>query len=643
MPKPRNERQISLLLRFKEHGLAVAVMIVMFSAYVITKWLRAVTGPRSDILEEIFLTITVVLLIHLLDHMFLSGGTLRLIHDEFEPLSKEAKESLRRLEGASESFAAMRQCGLTRIYRSRKEAARDIAKELKAPGVQKIRLIGVSLNDFVLDHGILHEAFRAIQERLEAKSEVEGECLDVKLLVVDPYSYGAQQRHRAETQTSRDHARLIGEVKTVSTWLHDFSKKLRSTPVASPLESPKEMTENTLEEPISLSSDGPGFDCRMYRLAPQLFLAWTDQCCFVEQYYMWTSRDAQNFVPVQRFQKPEPDQGEESVEGSCMESDFHSEMAEHFDWIWNHASVPVADFVPGDLFGFDMGLCQAGAVNVFMEKTSSAKRIVNLLQRVKEDRHFQDPQEVGVDLMGISLRSFFDLRSESEIAQAFAENVLGRPGVRVRILCLDPSCEQAIMRSFREYQLHDSEMSYQSYKTEFPELHKRSSLFEDTEATKRHLANLHVGLSKHEKKDHVGNQSTLAGQTSLLCDLGAWEYSCAPSCFMLRVGATVLFEPYSYGKLDRAAPKPVLSGDMPVFEFQRRAPCLELYDKVPKRNPWGLLKDHFEFAVGLAKPLPVGVNTSPRPVRPETSHTNEYGTPTTDVMRLDLPQDRRSI
>lgn len=494
------------------------------------------------------------------------------MHKEFLPVSDDARKSLERLEAASASFAAMQVCGLSRVYRSRKDAVADIVGALEAPGVRNIRLIGVSLNDFVLESGELGRVFRNIQNRLDEQKPDGENRLDVKVLIVDPFSYGAQQRHNAETQTSRDRARLLGEVKAAATQLSRFKDRLRVLRCEGGSDDKSGTTKRQAD---------CGFDCHLYRTAPQMFLVWTDHSCFLEHYYFWTSRDAQEFVPVLRY-RPSPSS---AANEPGAPANMHSEMEKHFSWVWHHASVPVEDFVPNDhtrfdLFGFDMGLCQAGAINVFMKGSESGNRIVDLLKTIREDAKCSDGEK-GVDLMGISLRSFFELRpgDEGRIAREFARYALNRRGVTVRILCLDPDCEQAMIRSFRENQLERPDSRFEDYKAK-PEQHRGSLLYTDTTKTKKHLERL--TLVQKAAADNRGEpEDNPEIGTTYRCDLKAWQYACAPCCFMLRVGDTVLFEPYSYGKLDLSSRAPMLGGDMPVFEFQRTEPCLNLYEKIP--------------------------------------------------------------
>jgi hypothetical protein len=115
-------------------------------------------------------------------------------------------------------------------------------------------------------------------------------------------------------------------------------------------------------------------------------------------------------------------------------------------------------------------------------------------------------------------------------------------------------------------------------------------------------------------RDTERSIENLRGQvTALRRKLGdAWQprlrvrkYATAPGCFMLRVDDTVLAEQYHYGKVVPAgqeAPS-ILGKDMPLVEY--RPLGSPIYPPVELRNPFSLLRDHFEFA--FARGLEVNV------------------------------------
>lgn len=562
--------------QLREHQWALVTIAIALGVWVGLKSLQFFGEHVSALLEELFLTVAVVLAVHVIDHMYLSRGSLRLMQEQLQrlqerigeqvqPIGDKADESLERLSKVSASLVAMNTSGVRQVYSSRAEADKDMARELRAAGITKIRLIGVSLNDFILENAkAVSGAFREIQARLRvAAGATNPPELDIKVLIIDPHSYGAQQRHRSEIyEDDAPPGRLEHDVMTVAKKLAQFKADLQ-----------RAMPEKELP-----------FDCHVYREAPQLFLVWTDKCCFVQQYYCWSSRDAQNAIPVLRFEPLVRMLKAQSADDSSLGKDMHAEMEKHFDWIWKQGSFDVEDLAEARIVGYDMGLCQAAAINVYMSFDASRERIVQLLKGVRPDD--------TVDVLGISLRSFF--ADPNPIAGAFRD-VLQNPAVTVRILCIDPEGEQATLRSYREALLEDPSLAYDSYCNEGH--HQRSKLFRDTTGIIEQLKKL-----RHDDTQgpNPSDPPTAFNQLGMYkCKFSAWKYKCAPACFMLRVNDVVLFEPYCYGKKDPTATRLVLSGDMPLFEFHR-----EIRDKTfeiaENRNPWALLNDHFDFVTKVS-------------------------------------------
>jgi hypothetical protein len=576
---------------FQDYRWTIAGIAAFLAAYLLINAFKFLPTEVSSIFGEIFLTLCVVLLIHVLDHMVFSKGWRRQLLEQkqqsmtetmrlFKPVSEDAKASLRSLADASLSFAAMHGGGMTRIYRNRSEASLDMAQDLTAPDVTKIRILGISLNDFVLDNrdklyiafGMIQDALRRDKKNRDQKSNdkasaanANGSALDVKLLILDPCSYGAQQRYKAETQLpNAPRSRLKHDVETVADKLIEFKKEIL------------QQAERCIGEKPQMQ-----FDVRVYRTTPQLFLAWTDRCCYLQQYFFWKSRAAEGAVPVFRFQPIKSDPRAMADKFEPPKLNMHEEIESHFDWIWDKASISLEEFCHDHVVGCDMGLSQADATNVFMDPQTSRERIISLLRSVKEGSQ--------VDLLGISLHSYFG--RGQPIAKELLEKVFRTPGVTVRVLCIDPNCEQAKIRSYREVMLPDLELD------------KVNASDFTRYAEKGSIDSAESDLSRHTQQT-LANLSELLKSNAVKCKLEAWKYKCAPTCFMLRVDERALFEPYTYGKLDRSSKSRTLGGDMPLFEFiEPKDDQDRLFDKVDNRNPVGLLKDHFDFIAKISEPL----------------------------------------
>lgn len=80
-------------------------------------------------------------------------------------------------------------------------------------------------------------------------------------------------------------------------------------------------------------------------------------------------------------------------------------------------------------------------------------------------------------------------------------------------------------------------------------------------------------------------------------------YASAPACFVLRIDDRVLVEQYHYGKIVPEETPAILGKDMPLFEYWASTPELYKSKSDPLRMPFGLLVDHFEYALAQSRLL----------------------------------------
>jgi hypothetical protein len=254
---------------------------------------------------------------------------------------------------------------------------------------------------------------------------------------------------------------------------------------------------------------------------------------------------------------------------------MHAEMTAHFDWIWTKASIEVADYYEKAVVGLDRGLYNCGAVNVYTDHTDALKRIQWLLENARKK----------ISIQGISLHSFF---RASKLFRAISKSVESGQ-VDIEVLLLDPQCDQAMYRSFRERLFAAPEQTFAEYKHD-PEQHKETDLFQDTRRS-------------------IENIRRMASDIARIKDDSEWRlrlvvtlYVSAPSCFMLRVDYTGLVEQYHYGNFipdqDLGHVPVILGKDMPVIEYSALS---SIDDDIQLRSPFRLLKDHFAFVFKHAK------------------------------------------
>jgi hypothetical protein len=262
-------------------------------------------------------------------------------------------------------------------------------------------------------------------------------------------------------------------------------------------------------------------------------------------------------------------------------------MQKHFEWIWQWASVPVAEFLLDHGVGCDKGMYRCGAVNVYTDSDKAWCRIVHLIRGAKE----------RIDIQGITLHSFF--RRENIIVPDHPFRKLIEQGtVKVRLLLLDHDydSEQARYRSYREYLLTNAHKDISAYSRSE---HHESRLFRDVEET---IGAIKIRVADIARKKAAGwvPQITLR------------KYRSAPVAFVLRIDKSVVIEQYQYGKVIN---REILSRDMPVMEFADvvEAGAPRLFAAALDRSPYRLFRDHFDFAWNTATEVQLLPGTSTEP------------------------------
>ncbi len=453
------------------------------------------------------------------------------------------------VKSASSAMETMRETGLTTIYATREAAANDMIASLESESTTQVRIIGISMNDFFADASEFRRALRLIEKQVggeQFKGE-RGHPLDIKILICHPDSRGAQLRAQGEASTQAvEVSRLQSDVvKSANRFL-------------------------ALEK-IARKQQGAKFEARCYQMAPVLFLFRTDTVSYVQQYFFWKPRLEGCDIPVFRF---------ENREGQRSKS-MHEQMADHFDWLWEKASIPVRDYLLGSCIGVDKGLAQADAVNVFNDDVRSGatdqgrKRLLWHLRNTNK----------CLWLHGLSLHSFFTTGEFfTEIRKLIRKSDLES----IRVLLLDPDCEQAKYRAYREQCLQDKNLTFEEYESRG--LHKDSRLYRET-------------LDSIRQIQELGRVSGGSQQK-----FSAHLYKTAPAFFMLRADDHILIEQYHYGKIvqqDDAVGK-----DMPLMEFSEKPQVTfddnkELFQADPGRKPFGLIVNHFEFVFErCSRPIP---------------------------------------
>ena len=502
-------------------------------------YLYGLAAPHvPEFAQHILLTLTAVMGIHVLDRLFLIKDSEGAFQKLIEGVRLDIAQQTSSLLHTSKSLEAMERCGIVHIYPTRRDAAQDIGKDLGNASNTQIKIIGISLNDFVQGiDPVLADVWRTIQAYVRGQKRVQNDKLDIKILIIDPTCFGAKLRSESECQAQSALAERLG------TDVHAAAKEL--------LDLQEEATRRG-------TSTGVSFECKLYRLPPMLFLSWVDSACYVQQYHFWSARDNRTPVPVFRFRR--------LVESHDVYP-YHSEMEHHFKWIWENASVPVRDYLALAVVGTDEGLNQCGAINIFTNPKMASSRIAGLLADARDK----------VSIQGVSLHSFF---TPGKLFEAFC-NLLERGQAEVEILLLDPESSQAKYRSYRERLFVSGEQTYQEYVA--LGRHESSDLYRDTYRTMENIKNA---------VDDIVRRNGRGWKPKIKVRL----YSTSPAAFILRIDGRVFVEQYHYGKITREA-RAILGKDMPLFEYGQAPSSLYARESNDLRMPFGLLVNHLEYAL----------------------------------------------
>jgi hypothetical protein len=195
----------------------------------------------------------------------------------------------------------------------------------------------------------------------------------------------------------------------------------------------------------------------------------------------------------------------------------------------------------------------AGIESVLYDGTIRRQRILSLLK---------NENNKTIWIKGITLHAFFEY---GDLFDALCE-ACDRKETDIRILLIDPACEQAAVRSFREFLIHNPDAPRANFDKAAQE---RQPLFRDTNETIETIQDLLHGLGRDSR-------------------LKAKMFQSGPEAFMLLTDESVLVEQYHFGKL--GVGKGILGGEVPLVEYRRMEQPAN-----PLNYPYGLFKDHFNF------------------------------------------------
>ena len=256
------------------------------------------------------------------------------------------------------SLEAMNQVGIDRVYAKRQDASMDIEQDIQNSTITQIRIIGVSLNDFISGRDqyfnqiwtVIEGYIRGYRSLPKSNSSINSSSLNIRVLILDPNCYGAHLRSFGENrQPGASRSRLYTDVEGTIKDLFDLQQTAK-----------QKKSETKVD-----------FEFRLYQLPPQWFLLSTDWVSYIEPYYFWASRAADASMPLLRC-------------GDSQNTQLHRGMHDHFELIWDYASITSSGAVEEYNRGVDEGLHQCGLINVFHDHREARPRLTWLINQAKE-------------------------------------------------------------------------------------------------------------------------------------------------------------------------------------------------------------------------------------------------------------------
>jgi len=534
--------EFDVFSKLRRHWFAVTLFFIPLFIYFVGN----LFFQLPEILQHILLTLSAVMGIHLLDRLYLVNDTEKTLNNLVNNIRTDITDQTQSLIHTSKSLQSMDQTGITRIYPNRSDAAPDIKKDIISQSNLKIRLMGISLNDFVqgMDDDLLN-VWNILQEYVKGIRPIKDleKGLDIRFMIIDPNCFGALLRSESESEKASA-----------------LSQRLKKDVDAAA----KDLL--ALQAAANPNKTGVNFECKMYRIPPIMFLSWTDSVCYVQQYHFWSKRVTKTPIPVLKYRNL-------PASASATTYPYHSEMEHHFDWIWENATISVNEYLNGADVGAVRGNNICGATNIYVDPDVGADRISYLLSKA----------EKKVSIQGVSLNSFFKQGILREALSLILEN----NRAEIEVLLLDPISKQAEFRSYREHLIVAPGQSFVDYlKTEE---HKQSDLYHDTRRSIDNIKHMIDDIRRRKDKDW---------QPQLTVKL----YGSSPSCFILRIDDNVLIEQYHYGKIAKHT-RAILGKDMPLTEYCKTPHKLYVGQSNPLRRPFDLLVDHFDFVLSQSQPM----------------------------------------
>ena len=448
---------------------------------------------------------------------------------EVKPSALDAELSSRDRRTRTTLGESLRQTGLLNVFASWEDATAEMSAAVADPQTIEIRLLGLDLtNWFAGRRSGGTESPGRLLERLLLDDETGAkrrQGIRVRVLLLDPRCTAARVLTRG------------AGVHESEEWLELLRNETRRT--AEHL--------SRLSGEVDGRQNGNSLQVRFYDVFPGFFAFTAELGTFIRPYYAGID-SGPSLAPVWQYGA-----------GSAV----HEAAIRHFDVIWETSSVPCNEYLKEESAGVDQGIKVSGICNIYSDLASAQQRITWLIGNAQR----------RVWIQGVSLIHHLSPPLEDAILR-----LLLTPSIDARFLILDPDCEQARLKSYRDYLLdHESgavDINYNQY-TSDQLLHQNSLIYANIQHTTQRL----MGMAGRSNADHFQLR----------------HYTCAPTAYMLIADDHLLVEQFHYGKppmaTDSMQAQLHLAREMPLIEYHH--PSGLLFEPRPDFDPLAVAEDHF--------------------------------------------------
>lgn len=331
------------------------------------------------------------------------------------------------------SLDTMITVGIIAIYKSRRDAKKAISNELKNEGNNTLKLLGISLRDFLKGDNLFYEEWKEIKARLkrEMSSKENGSTLKIQFLLIDPCC--EQAIYRAESEEPRRTTHRDRNLFREITYLSESLSELLG-----------ELSEISSGKKLSL-------EVKLYNSSPNCNLMLSDNFAFVEQYH-YREEITYGYMPVMQYN---------------INSQVGKEMVGHFNFVWKNARY-IKSYINERNIGTAEAIKDSEILNTYLNRDMLTERLEYIIENVPGD----------IVVMGISLSSYINPGSIL-MSRLWMEEQLKR---KVRILLINPLSQQAKFRAAKE--------SNHPYKEYTFDIHADHRLYNDTMDSVREINRL---------------------------------------------------------------------------------------------------------------------------------------------------------